>query len=70
MVNATLRPLYFQEKIPVRTEYEAGWALEPVWAVWRRENLVPCETGALDYPARSLVTVLTELYKALADWCV
>jgi len=26
--------------LPVATEYEAGWAPEPVWAVWRREKSV------------------------------
>jgi hypothetical protein len=23
---------------PVHIEYEAGWAPEPVWTIWRREN--------------------------------
>ena len=30
-----------QAKFPVRTEQEAGWVPEPVWAFWRRENLLP-----------------------------
>jgi hypothetical protein len=31
VVNATPRPLYPQERDPVPTELEAGWAPEPVW---------------------------------------
>ena len=28
------------EQLPVPTEYEAGWAPEAVWAVWRRDKSV------------------------------
>ena len=62
VVNATPRPLYSQEKILVRTEYEAGLVPAPVWAVWRSENIVRCEIGTLDCPARSLVTILTDKF--------
>jgi len=40
VVNITLRPLYYPEKT-VTTEYEAGWAPEPVWTFWGKEYLPP-----------------------------
>jgi hypothetical protein len=27
-----------RKETTVPTEYEAGWASEPVWTLWRREN--------------------------------
>jgi hypothetical protein len=39
MVNATPRSLYNQEKNPVSTAQEAGWAPGPVWR--DAENLAP-----------------------------
>jgi hypothetical protein len=31
VVNATLRPLYLQKRVPVPIVQEAGWTSEPVW---------------------------------------
>ena len=36
VVSIMHRPLYPRGSTPVLTELEAGWALEPVWTVWRR----------------------------------
>jgi hypothetical protein len=47
---ATLSP---RKKNPVAIEYEAGWAPEPVWAVWKK---ILCPQ--LDRPVCSLVTIL------------
>ena len=51
MVNATRRPLYTQEKVPVSVVQEAGWTPGPVST--RAENLF--STGILtpDRPVRS-----------------
>jgi hypothetical protein len=40
---------------PPSIVYEAGWGPEPVWMLWKRENLVPLtgiETQLLSRPAR------------------
>jgi hypothetical protein len=44
VVSFTLLPLYSRGKSPpppTPTGYEAGWAPEPVWMLWRRENSWP-----------------------------
>ena len=51
MVNATLRPLYPLERVPVPIVEEAGWATGPVWK--GAENLAPTEVRTPDHPARS-----------------
>jgi hypothetical protein len=40
---------------------EAGWAPEPVWTFWRKENLF----SLLGLPARSLVAIPTGLFRLL-----
>jgi hypothetical protein len=46
----------------VPNEQEAQWALEPVWVVWRRGTcLVPHRIRTLDLPARSLVSIWSQL---------
>jgi len=44
VVNGKLRPLYLQERDPVRIVQEVGWALGPVWRVRKispRPGFVP-----------------------------
>ena len=48
MVNATPRPLYPQERDPVPTVQEAGWAPGPVWT--GAENLV-CHRDSFHGPS-------------------
>jgi hypothetical protein len=36
LVNITCRPLDCQDRTLVPNEWEAGWAPEPVWMIWRR----------------------------------
>jgi hypothetical protein len=58
VVSFTLRPHY-----PVPSEYEAGWAPEPLWTFRTRDNppaLARIWTPVR--PARIFVTILTELY--------
>jgi hypothetical protein len=37
-VSFTLRPLYPRKEPLVPTEYDAGWAREPVWMPWSRKK--------------------------------
>jgi len=53
---------------PVPVRFEAGWAAEPVWKRWRREENGPCREFDTGRPARSLVTILTELSRFLVEW--
>jgi hypothetical protein len=54
--------LHLRKTSPVPIEYEAWWALKPVWAFWRREkSLAPARIRNPDHPARSLVTIPTEV---------
>jgi hypothetical protein len=46
----------------VRTEYEAGSALQPAWTVWRINKFIaPTGIRNPDHPARSLVSILTTI---------
>jgi len=57
-----LPPLLPVKGAPVPTEYEPGWALQLFWMFWKREKtLAPAGIWTMDYPASSLVTVLTTL---------
>jgi len=41
---------------------EAGWAVEPVWMILRKElSFVPARTQTLDCSTHSLFTILTML---------
>jgi hypothetical protein len=46
---------------PAPIGYEAGWAPEPVWMLWRREKCCPCWQSNPGRPARSeyLITMRT-----------
>jgi hypothetical protein len=46
-----------QKEPSVPMEQEAGWVLEPLWLLWRRDYVMP-----LLGPAHCLVTILTELF--------
>jgi hypothetical protein len=41
------------EEPPVPIVYEAGWAPEPVWTLWRREKTFPCRESNLGCPTHS-----------------
>ena len=47
------------KKVPVPTEYEAGWAEEPVWTFWKRQKIRLLLPGI--EPLRKLVTTPTTL---------
>ena len=54
------------ERTLVPVEYEAGWAPEPVWTVWRTEKfLAPYSVRTPDRPARSPVAIPTGLSRLL-----
>jgi hypothetical protein len=46
----------------VRIGWEGGWFPEPVCTLWRREKFLTLLRIKAGRPARSLVTILTELY--------
>jgi hypothetical protein len=53
---------------PLHIVEEAGWAPEPVWQLWREENLFSLpgiEPQFLGHPAHSLVAIPTELLGSL-----
>lgn len=55
------------EMRPVPIEYEAGWAPQVVGMFWGRKNLLllpRIEAQFLDRPARSLVTIATEVTRS------
>jgi hypothetical protein len=62
-VAAALLP---RKKPPISIEQKAGWAPEQTWAIWRRKTSL-ATTGNLNHfrPARSIVTILTELSRPL-----
>ena len=51
-------PLYPWKELPIPIEKEAGWTPEPVWSKSSAPKMGP---HFLNYPAHSLVTVLTML---------
>ena len=59
VVNANPSPLYPQERDPVRIVQESGWGPGPVWT--GEKNLAPTLIRSPDRPARSELTILTEL---------
>jgi hypothetical protein len=59
-VLATLPP---QKRNPVPIAYEAGWALQPVWIIWRRWKLfASARIQTPNRPYLSLVAIPTMLY--------
>ena len=56
VVNATLRPLYLQERNPVSLVQEAGWDPGTVWT--GTENPTPAGVQLTDLPARDTDYVL------------
>jgi hypothetical protein len=58
----SLGALFPRKEPSVPIGKEARWAPEPVWTRWQREkDLSACRGSKSDSPARSLVTILTEL---------
>ena len=56
VVNLTFRSLYPWDTMPITIEWEAAWAQEPVWTLWRREkSLVLTGIRTRDLPARTRV---------------
>jgi hypothetical protein len=54
------------KELPVPIREEAGWALEPVWMLWRKEKSVSCWKSNPGLPACSPL-----LYRlSYADSCV
>jgi hypothetical protein len=51
VINSTSRPLYPQERDPIRILQEAGWDLRPVWT--GGENFAYTEIRSPNRPARS-----------------
>jgi hypothetical protein len=50
---------------PVHIQMEAEWVPEPVWSLWRRENVLALpgfEQLFFGHPAGSLVTILPTLF--------
>jgi len=35
------RPIFHGERTPVPMEYDAGWAPELMWRLWRRKSFLP-----------------------------
>jgi hypothetical protein len=65
VVSFTPRPLYPRGKNPrVPIRYEAGWAPEPVWTIWRSENSCPHRYSNSD---PSVVHPVSSLY---TDWAI
>ena len=60
VVNATLRPLYPQERDPLLNVQEAGFAPGPVWT--GAENLAFAEIRFEDRLARSDLITQTDVY--------
>jgi len=59
VVSSTPRPHFTPGKDPVLILQEAGWALEPVWTDGKSR---PQRDSIPDRPARSSVTIPTELH--------
>jgi hypothetical protein len=64
VVNSTALPLYSRERNPVHTEQKIVWALEPVWATWKREKLrFFAGIQPPDRPDRKLDTIPTTVQR-------
>jgi hypothetical protein len=58
----TLSTLAAGKEPLVSVKHEVGWASDPVWTVWRRENsFATAGKETMDCPAYSLVTLVSEL---------
>jgi hypothetical protein len=54
LVSFTLMPLYFLGEFPLSTQWIwAGRFPEPVWKLYRKENLSLCRESNSGYPSRS-----------------
>jgi hypothetical protein len=63
LVNFTPQQLWLRERTTVAVEQDAGWALTPVWAFWRRgKSPTPTGTRNPDRAVRSLVIITTALF--------
>jgi hypothetical protein len=49
------------KELPVPTGYEVRWAPEPVWMLWRRENLLPLPRIEFHPSNLWLIVIPTEL---------
>jgi hypothetical protein len=66
VVSSTPRPYSISGKDPVPIAQEAGWALGPVWT--GAENLAHPRDWSPDRPARSSVSIPTELPGPRTKW--
>jgi hypothetical protein len=55
-----------RKKSPVPIEQKVGWAPQQIWAIWGRKTSLATAGNLTPYrPARSIVTILTELSRSL-----
>jgi hypothetical protein len=61
VVNFTPRSLYPLEENPVPVRQESGWAPEPVWTPWRKENSLVLAGNRM--PSVQHVALATEIFR-------
>jgi len=52
--------LYPRRKSPLPTEKEAGWDLQPVWMLWRREKSPATARNWITFPQQSNLDALAK----------